>query len=115
MQKFIAYTVKGLEEIAKGELLQLAPNAEVLETGPKRIIFQHDEAKPLLKLTTVDDSGLLVGQDKSSDNDEITSNILELSFDQARNLISNLRKVEDTFSVTVSKARAKINTDELQE
>lgn len=115
MQKFIAYTVKGLEEIAKDELLQLAPNAEVLETGPKRIIFQHDEAKPLLKLTTVDDSGLLVGQDKSSDNDEITSNILELSFDQARNLISNLRKVEDTFSVTVSKARAKINTDELQE
>ncbi|QQS39107.1 methyltransferase domain-containing protein [Candidatus Woesebacteria bacterium] len=112
--KFIAYTVKGLEEIAKDELFQLTPNAEVLEVGPKRIIFEIDEAMPLLKLTTVDDIGLLVSQYKGINIDEITSNILELNFGEAKDKLRDIRKIEDTFSVTVSKARTQIDTNDLQ-
>lgn len=111
--KYIAFTVKGLEEVAKDEILQLVPSAQVLEVAPKRVVFQTEDIMPLLKLTTVDDIGLFVGQYKGS-MDKVFGDIIGIDFKSEKNLTGNTRTVNDTFSVTITKARVKLNTEEFQ-
>ena len=112
--KLIAYTVKGLENITKDEIAELVPNVDFLEAASKRVVFQTENIKSSLKLTTVDDLGLFVGHFKGS-MDDVFKDIINIDFISAKPTISNIRTLTDTFSVTVTKAKVKLNVEDLQD
>lgn len=63
--KYIAYTVKGLEQVVVTELRASLKNVEILEVADKRVVFYTtNPIASLLNLKTVDDIGILIAETK---------------------------------------------------
>lgn len=102
---FIAYTVKGLEDIAADEIRRLIANVQILESAPKRLIFETTDIARLRELRTVDDIGLLLGQAKVTSLDEVADFINTLDLPVNRRIIEQIRpNLTDTFSITTTLA-----------
>ena len=103
--KYIAYIVKGLENICSKELSSLT-NLNILEKSSKHIIFEYNlESENLLKLKTIDDIGILLSDFTLEDfTNSNFSKILNIN-DVKANLIpflSSFRSVLKSFSITLS-------------
>lgn len=114
--KFIAYTVKGLENIAKQEIESLVPNAVILESKVKRVVFTTSiELGTLLKLKTVDNVGFFLGTFQASETQQIVNYINDLDLVLVKETIGRLRKVTNEFSITLSLVGVKdINSEILR-
>lgn len=106
--KFLAYLTKGLNDVAKKEILSKIPEASIEEKSKKYLIFKADESciTDITSLKTVDDAHILL---KFKNFDEVpgTETIVESFPDEslawARNTIEEFRDLEDDFSITISK------------
>lgn len=112
--RYIAYTVKGLEDVARQEINDVVHEVSLADLKPKRIIFETNNAKALTDLKTVDDICLLLATGEVSDVDEVLGMFKDINLEGAKNQIGQYRKVENTFSITFSLAKTKIKTEELQ-
>ncbi|MBN1923855.1 MAG: methyltransferase domain-containing protein, partial [Nanoarchaeota archaeon] len=116
---FIAFTTKGLEQIAEKEIKFLFPKSSIIESLTKRIIFSIKDIrlKELLNLRTVDDIHILL---KSFENvedlneDFIKANLPIEQIKKDMKNVSNLRKLNNTFSLTLSRYKNMINLDSLK-
>ena len=117
--KFIAFTTKGLEKISEQELREEFPEISVDEILTKRITFSipNPNFKKFLKLKTTDDIHLLLEEDKLDFLDKENS-LNKIPFEKLKSafgLISNFRKTNNTFSLTLSKYQNNIiNLDSLK-
>lgn len=112
--KYIAYTVKGLEGVARQEIKDLVSDVSFVDLKPKRIIFETNEAKALTNFKTVDDICLLLTTGEVSSIDKVLGTFRDINLEAAKNQIEQYRKVGNTFSITFSLAKTKIKTEELQ-
>jgi 23S rRNA G2445 N2-methylase RlmL len=118
--RFIAFVTKGLEQISAKEIRKVFPEADILDSSDKYISFSLESVSPtrLVGLKTVDDVHFLFGYFKHIENldeDFIVKNLPVQSFDYALEFIRELRKINDTFSVTVSKFKnSSINLESLK-
>src|SRR3989344_5187665 len=98
--KFIAYTVKGLEKIAKKEILEEVANVEVEEMGDKYIIFEAEiEKLDLNKLRAIDDVGILllrIENPKKLALDEIIQKTKDVDFNSTFEDIKKHRNLDNT-------------------
>lgn len=102
--QYIAYTVKGLEEIARRELQEKLSDFRLIESADKYIIFESEESYSLLSsLRTVDDLGIFICRiDKVEELQDLVNRICKIDFENFRVKLSEFRKLdEDTFSLTV--------------
>jgi tRNA (guanine6-N2)-methyltransferase len=115
--RFIAYTVKGLEHIAADEISRLIDDAQIIESAPKRVIFEAPMTSGLAQLKTADDIGILLGQTKAVNLDDIAAFVQELDVSSARTAIEQIRpELANTFSITTTIAGARGFTgDELNQ
>ena len=88
--KYIAFTVKGLEEVAKQEIKDLVNEVKFDDSKDKRIIFETNETKPLTGLKTVDDICLLLAMGKASSVDEVLGTFKDINLESAKEKIENL-------------------------
>jgi len=105
---FIAFTTKGLEKISEQELKKQFPEISILEILTKRIIFSipNPNVKKLLKLRTIDDIHILVEEFKSISNlneDFVLKNLPSNKIKSSLDFISQFRKIDNAFSLTLSK------------
>jgi 23S rRNA G2445 N2-methylase RlmL len=118
--RFIAFVTKGLEHISAKEIGKVFPEVDILDFSDKYISFSLESISPtrLVELKTVDDAHFLFGYLKHIENlDEnfIVKNLPVQSFDYALGFIRELRKINETFSVTVSKFKnSSINLESLK-
>jgi len=112
--KYIAYMTKGLEQVSEEELL-VRVRAMILHKGDKRIVFESDaDIDLLMGLRTIDDLGFYIGSMEGVTNcAQILEYISTLDLNVAKTYLEGYRKVDDTFSLTVSAARSSLNTREL--
>lgn len=109
MITFIAYTIKGLEQIASKEIKTIS-SAENLVIKDKSITFEIPEGKvdwdKLTELKTVDDIGLLIDQihiTNKTDHKELSNAITTINFGRAKRLVNKVRNFKTKqFSLTVS-------------
>ncbi len=106
-KNFIAFTTKGLERITEKEIKTEFPQASIIEVLTKRVIFSTDAPpKELLKLKTVDDIHFLVKFFKdveSLDENFILKHLPLNETKEALKFISQFRKLNKNFSLTLSK------------
>ena len=104
--RYIAFVTKGLEQVAVDELHHLLDDAEIIEIGDKRVVF--DSSAPwdvLTRLRTVDDLCLYASKvAPAQDLDQLRAACDRLDFDQLRAIIGQHRALNDTFSITVTMA-----------
>ncbi|MBI2595569.1 methyltransferase domain-containing protein [Candidatus Daviesbacteria bacterium] len=112
--KIIAYTVKGLEEVAKQEIQNLVREVNFVDLKPKRIVFETKYSKVLTDLKTVDDICLLLATGEISRVEDVLNIFRDINLKSAKEQIEQYRKVNNTFSVTFSLAKTKIKVEELQ-
>jgi 23S rRNA G2445 N2-methylase RlmL len=110
--KFIAFTTKGLEEIARDEIIATLADTKKLEIGPKRIAFDSGLDKKLLSLRTVDDIGLLVAHFRATSLEEVVMGVLKIDFNKAKAVLAEWRTLDGTFSLTVGLVGVKDSTTE---
>ncbi len=105
--RYVAYTVKGIEKIAKRELQEKFDDITILEISDKIIVFEYTgDIDQLSKIRTIDDIGLFV------------CHLDVLDFKNLRSVIEYLkevREIKDNFSLTTSISRVDINKDTLNE
>ncbi len=105
--KFIAFTTKGLERISEQELKKEFPEISIKGVQIKRIIFSipNPNFKKFLKLKTIDDIHIFLEEFKlfSLDEESVLNQIPLEDIKSAFGLISNFRKTNNTFSLTLSK------------
>ena len=103
--KYIAYTIKGLEQVAQTELLEQNNQVKILSKSDKVVIFDFDgNPNNLLKLRTIDDINLYV-----CDLQELELTNLH----QVIEKLQSLRPVGNSFSLTTSIVSVDKNKDEL--
>ncbi len=112
--KYIAYTVKGLEDVARQEIKDLIREVDFAGLKSKRIIFEINDTNALTRLKTSDDICLLLATGEVSSVEEVLGIFKDINLEAAREHIEQYRKIGDTFSVTFSLAKTKIKTEELQ-
>lgn len=118
--RFIAFVTKGLEQISAKEIRKIFPEVNIQDFSDKYISFSLESVLPtrLVELKTVDDVHFLFDYFKHVENldeDFIVRNLPLQSFDSALGFIRELRKINDTFSVTVSKFKnPSINLESLK-
>ncbi len=105
--KYIAYYVKGLEEIGWSEIKELHPDVNLVEKGINMIVFEVDYIVDYSNLIFGDDVVIFIG---SVSEFVSVDQILELLKDiSIQDLITNISKVRpvtlDTFSLTVSESK----------
>jgi len=114
--KYIAYTTKGLEFFSEKEIIELASDAQVVEMGDKRVIFESNVSfYELEKLRTVDDIGLLIAAEEVQTASDVKHHVLKQDFKHIRNLINAFRTTDDTFSLTLGVVSSGISTDIIKE
>ncbi len=102
---FIAYTVKGLEEVAAAEIGRRVKDAQGMEQAPKRVVFEAPLRGNLTALHIADDIGLLLGHIQVTTAPEIVEFISSLDLLAARQTIAALRVVPElSFSLTATLA-----------
>ena len=103
--KYIAFVTKGLEKIAESEICSLVYDAQILEIGDKRIVFETSiEISTLAKLKTVDDICLFIGIVENVNNaDPIINPLVSAKYQDILDFLSKYREMQkNTFSLTVS-------------
>ena len=101
----IAYTVKGLEEIAATEITRRINGARIMESAPKRVLFDAPLTAALTQLRTVDDIGLLLGEGSATSIDDIAQLIRSFDIALAQTSLEQLRpQLANTFSLTLTLA-----------
>ena len=95
--KFVAYVVKGLEDFAIQEVKETLKDVEIQSLWDKYILFESTSSfRDISNLRLIDDVGLL-------------SDIPEL--DNAKNLLAKFRKLDDSFSITLSIIKTDFDKD----
>ncbi len=112
--KYIAYTVKGLEEVARQEIKDVVREVNFAEVKSKRIVFETKDTKTVTDLKTVDDICLLIATGEVSSANEVLDTVKNINLETVKEQIQQYRKVGDSFSITFSLAKTKIKTEELQ-
>jgi 23S rRNA G2445 N2-methylase RlmL len=107
-RRFLAFVSKGLGHISEKEIRTHFAEAAILDSSDKHIIFSDDSILPkrLLELKTVDDIHFLAGYFKGVENlneEFIVDNLPIDALDRADEFIRKLRKVNETFSITLSR------------
>lgn len=109
--KYVAYIVKGLENICVQELSAL-PDIKIISTSPKHIVFEYTSSPSnLLSLKTIDDIGIYLSEFKLNDFLEGKyTNILDIENLETSVLpvLSSIREIKNTFSITLSIYKANI-------
>lgn len=121
MNTYIAHTVRGLEDICLQELKDNL-KVEVSEVVPKKVVFVNGEDISLFqKLHTIDDVSILVAdfpfeREWFTDLSHFDQLVASLDFTIARDVISKVRELGNTFSITVTAPNLKgISQKEIQE
>ncbi len=114
--KFIAFTVKGLEDVAVLEIKTRLEDVIIEKIEDKRIIFRTSgKLEEILKLRTVDDIAILFGEvyDCLSSADIIS--VLKIpTLTELRKLLRTVRLPDSkSYSITVTLAKSKIKTQEI--
>jgi 23S rRNA G2445 N2-methylase RlmL len=100
--KYIAYVVKGLEKIASEEIKIKIPGSKINETGDKRILFEAElQPNAVNILRTIDDLGLFIDMADVKSLEEVVSLVLSQNLNEIISRISKLRKLDNTFSLTI--------------
>lgn len=103
--RFVAYTIKGLEETVEKELLEKLGAIKVVQKGDKVIVFDYEGKFELLtKLRTADDIGEFV-----CPLDSLQLNNLS----QVLESIKTIRQLGNTFSITTSIASVETDKETL--
>jgi len=109
--KYLAYLVKGLENICVQELSAL-PDIKIISTSPKHIVFEYTSSPSnLLSLKTIDDIGIYLSEFKLNDFLERKhTNILDIEYFKTLVLpdLTKIREINNTFSLTLSIYKANI-------
>lgn len=108
--KFLAYLTKGLKGIARDEVREKVPEAQIERSSEKYLVFsaEKDSINKILELRVVDDAHVLLKFqkfDEKPDTGKAVENIPLEEISKARELIEGFRSVEDVFSLTTSKYR----------
>jgi len=116
--KFIAYTVKGLEQIAAGEIENNIINSKIEELGDKFVVFNADiHDINLDKLKTIDDIGIVILQLKKPKKliaQDLVEEVINLNLTETTAQIQNFRNLDNTFSITLSISSLRIKKLDLQ-
>lgn len=100
----VAFTTKGLEDIAIEELLAVVPNAAPVSDRPKVVRFQTTGSLDVLaRLRCFDDVIVEVGV--ATPGQELDDNDLAAGIAEARAVIEGLRPIGEELSITVSAIR----------
>jgi len=115
--QYVVHTIKGFGDIAKAEILLKIPEAFIISSKAKAIVFEATTMPGQLPaLRTVDDVGLLVVLDQPVSDLQsptfMTKDIIG-KIQSARDLLSKTRKLSTTFSVTISRYKSAVNTEAL--
>ena len=107
-ERFIVFFTKGLEHICEKEIRNNFPSVSIQYSSDKYIIFtvQSISLSKLVKLKTVDDVHFLLEYFKDIEDlneNFILENIPFITFNYTINFLQNLRRLDNTFSVTLSK------------
>ena len=98
--RYIAYTTKGLEQVAVQEIKHLL-GVSADETQTKRVIFETKiEPQQLSRLKTVDDIGILIGKIEAANLEEVVSLAELLNLDESIVLLKQIREIRNQFSIT---------------
>ncbi len=104
---YIAFTVKGLENISEKEILRELPGAQILKKESKAILFSFEgEIQETTKLTTVDDICFFIKEFESYNrfrNNDLAELITKIDFSRSIARLSEFRNINaNQFSLTVS-------------
>lgn len=103
--QIIAFTVKGLENIAENELLKIKGAVTNVQKYNKVLLFDYTGSLPELTiLKTIDDIGLFVSDINSLNQNNLSEALKELGL---------YREVGKSFSITSSIAKVDIDKDSL--
>lgn len=102
--KYIGFVTKGLEKIAEKEIQLKIADAEIIEVGVKRIIFETDESfNVLLQLRTIDDICFYISQHTHIKSSEALLDIInQTDFQKSFDLLNEYRSLNNIFSLTLS-------------
>jgi len=101
---FIAFTTKGLEHVTKKEI-ESELKVPITSILTKRLIFFAEPSKKLLRLRTVDDIHILIKDALNITKEDVKDVIKQLS---------NFRKLNNNFSLTISKYKSDMDLDSLR-
>jgi len=113
LRRYIAHTVKGLEKISEGELIDKLKGINILGIIPKKVIFDWNNIpnEPNV-FRTIDDLSLLVDSFEYRDINSLYYKLGKIELSSAINTIKKVRKIDNTFSITISKYKAQdVKTD----
>src|SRR5579884_839708 len=97
--KFIAFTTKGLEQVAREEIQEKLDNVSMEEVADKRIVFETSSSyQSLITLKTVDDIGAITDIDNLS---------------EIKNWLGTHRKINNSFSITLSQVGKEISASDI--
>ena len=95
--RFVAYTIKGLEDIVEKELLKKIGEVKVVQKNDKVVAFDFSgNLENLKQLRTADDIGLYISD---------LTNLELTNLPQLLKEIESIRPLGDTFSITSSVAK----------
>jgi 23S rRNA G2445 N2-methylase RlmL len=117
---FMVFVTKGLEWIAEDEIKKKLPDASIVQKSDKRIVFSADSVsfEDLSNLRTVDDVHILLQQPaeiKGLSEQSVVENLPVDKINEAKDFIGGFRRLDDTFSITLSRYKNKeIDLDALE-
>lgn len=105
IMRFVAYTIKGLENVVESELHEVLGAINVIKRDDKVLLFDYEGSLELLEsLRTVDDIGVFVSYLDPLD---------ALKVNNAIGLIKTVRNVTNIFSITTSIVSVDTNKENL--
>jgi len=108
--RFVAFTIKGLEEVAKKEITSLLEAVDGVALQVKAVHFNYTGSpSSLLNLKTVDDIGILLNEFNLVKGDNLVFDLA--TFDEVLKYIRSFREIENTFSITTSIVSQKIDNE----
>lgn len=103
MTKYLAHTIKGLESITQDELQDKIRDIHIHQTSQKKIIFESSEIfKDPSIFRTFDDLSIFVVSKEFENTEDILLLIDTIKFEDYRNSLSQIRKLDNTYSITIS-------------
>lgn len=99
MYKYLAHTIKGFKDVSEREITSTIPDARILEKEIKVILFESPKTPNTIPiLQSIDDLGFFV----SNNQDVLVSKSEIHKLLNIRDIISGYRKLDDSFSITIS-------------
>lgn len=114
--RYVAFCTKGLEDMVTSEISSVVPDVTFVEKKDKRVIFETTlNPHKLTELKTVDDLGIFLKEFQVQTLNDVTTALEMIDLRLVRDQITKIRALtQDTFSITMSVARARINLELLQ-